>query len=224
MPTILAKVAKADKAGEERFLGAGKRVDRKMAYPEGLEPPTPWSVAKCSIQLSHGYAQLFSPKSVPHAGSVCKSHAWAEQPTSAPLRDASVCALGLRDSPGGRKKPLHDVAVRKPFLAREIATRAVPKGLPPVRGNALRADDRAHQGPGGCGSAIVVEPQACLAFPKSATSTQLSAPAMTAHTAVATISSSLCFFCRSIWGPPTLRSTPRIARCVQNSYLIPPIC
>ena len=27
-----------------------------MAYPEGLEPPTPWSVAKYSIQLSYGYA------------------------------------------------------------------------------------------------------------------------------------------------------------------------
>ena len=29
-----------------------------MAYPEGLEPPTPWSVAKYSIQLSYGYATL----------------------------------------------------------------------------------------------------------------------------------------------------------------------
>ena len=28
----------------------------KMAYPEGLEPPTSWSVARHSIQLSHGYA------------------------------------------------------------------------------------------------------------------------------------------------------------------------
>ena len=27
-----------------------------MAYPEGLEPPTSWSVAKCSIQLNYGYA------------------------------------------------------------------------------------------------------------------------------------------------------------------------
>ncbi len=26
-----------------------------MAYPEGLEPPTSWSVAKRSIQLSYGY-------------------------------------------------------------------------------------------------------------------------------------------------------------------------
>ena len=32
-------------------------LEKEMAYPEGLEPPTPWSVAKCSIQLSHGYAQ-----------------------------------------------------------------------------------------------------------------------------------------------------------------------
>ncbi len=31
-------------------------LEKEMAYPEGLEPPTPWSVAKCSIQLSHGYA------------------------------------------------------------------------------------------------------------------------------------------------------------------------
>ena len=27
-----------------------------MAYPEGLEPPTSWSVAKRSIRLSYGYA------------------------------------------------------------------------------------------------------------------------------------------------------------------------
>ena len=31
-------------------------VDRlEMAYPEGLEPPTSWSVARHSIQLSYGY-------------------------------------------------------------------------------------------------------------------------------------------------------------------------
>ena len=36
-----------------------------MAYPEGLEPPTFWSVAKCSIQLSYGYAR--ASESVPDA-------------------------------------------------------------------------------------------------------------------------------------------------------------
>jgi hypothetical protein len=29
---------------------------KKMARPEGLEPPTPWFEAKCSIQLSYGRA------------------------------------------------------------------------------------------------------------------------------------------------------------------------
>ena len=33
-----------------------KNKDKKMAYPEGLEPPTFWSVARHSIQLSYGYA------------------------------------------------------------------------------------------------------------------------------------------------------------------------
>ncbi len=28
-----------------------------MVYPEGLEPPTSWSVAKHSIQLSYGYTR-----------------------------------------------------------------------------------------------------------------------------------------------------------------------
>ncbi len=28
-----------------------------MARPEGLEPPTPWFEAKCSIQLSYGRAE-----------------------------------------------------------------------------------------------------------------------------------------------------------------------
>ena len=36
---------------------------KEMAYPEGLEPPTSWSVARCSIQLSHGYAQEKQPRS-----------------------------------------------------------------------------------------------------------------------------------------------------------------
>ncbi len=30
--------------------------EKKMAYPEGFEPPTSWSVARHSIQLSYGYA------------------------------------------------------------------------------------------------------------------------------------------------------------------------
>ena len=33
---------------------------RRMADPEGLEPPTPWFEAKCSIQLSYGSAQVFA--------------------------------------------------------------------------------------------------------------------------------------------------------------------
>lgn len=36
-----------------------------MAYPEGLEPPTSWSVAKHSIQLSYGYAcQIYREEEV----------------------------------------------------------------------------------------------------------------------------------------------------------------
>ena len=31
-----------------------KWKNRKVARPEGLEPPTPWFEAKCSIQLSYG--------------------------------------------------------------------------------------------------------------------------------------------------------------------------
>ena len=31
-----------------------------MACPRGFEPPLPWSVAKCSIQLSHGHISCFS--------------------------------------------------------------------------------------------------------------------------------------------------------------------
>ena len=30
-------------------------AEKRLAYPEGLEPPTPWSEAKCSIRLSYGY-------------------------------------------------------------------------------------------------------------------------------------------------------------------------
>ena len=32
------------------------KAEKKMAYPEGFEPPTFWSVARHSIQLSYGYA------------------------------------------------------------------------------------------------------------------------------------------------------------------------
>ena len=35
------------------FFGAWVEL---LARPEGLEPPTPWFEAKCSIQLSYGRA------------------------------------------------------------------------------------------------------------------------------------------------------------------------
>ncbi len=44
-----------DFQGESNVSGGVQGVER-MAYPEGLEPPTSWSVAKRSIQLSYGYA------------------------------------------------------------------------------------------------------------------------------------------------------------------------
>jgi integrase len=37
--------------------------DKEMAYPQGFEPRTFWSVARCSIQLSYGYALKRSMKS-----------------------------------------------------------------------------------------------------------------------------------------------------------------
>jgi hypothetical protein len=33
------------------------KIGPKLARPEGLEPPTPWFEAKCSIQLSYGRAE-----------------------------------------------------------------------------------------------------------------------------------------------------------------------
>jgi hypothetical protein len=41
----------------------------KLAYPEGFEPPTSWSVAKRSIQLSYGYAEQ-QPQSVANGGTM----------------------------------------------------------------------------------------------------------------------------------------------------------
>ena len=43
--------------GATRRVGYWPLTYLIMAYPEGLEPPTPWSVAKYSIQLSYGYAE-----------------------------------------------------------------------------------------------------------------------------------------------------------------------
>ena len=31
----------------------------QMAHPEGVEPPTAWFEAKCSIQLSYGCLMIF---------------------------------------------------------------------------------------------------------------------------------------------------------------------
>lgn len=52
--------------GKKNFVSVKDRCGRKepgkvikgggVAYPEGLEPSTSWSVAKRSIQLSYGYA------------------------------------------------------------------------------------------------------------------------------------------------------------------------
>ena len=33
-----------------------------MADPEGLEPPTPWFEAKCSIQLSYGSVDFLAAR------------------------------------------------------------------------------------------------------------------------------------------------------------------
>ena len=37
-----------------RVNGLKKRAARELARPEGFEPPTPWFVARYSIQLSYG--------------------------------------------------------------------------------------------------------------------------------------------------------------------------
>ena len=47
--------------------------ERKVARREGLEPPTFWSVARCSIQLSHRRSS--GRRILPHGHSQCKPDA-----------------------------------------------------------------------------------------------------------------------------------------------------
>ena len=46
--------AHKDPNGPEIVLTEGGEVQKEMVRPEGVEPPTYWFVASCSIQLSYG--------------------------------------------------------------------------------------------------------------------------------------------------------------------------
>ena len=67
----------SNKDGRFHELSSGDNVGG-MAYPEGLEPPTSWSVAKRSIQLSYGYVVCWRGDTLPQ---VTHRTQWTPRPT-----------------------------------------------------------------------------------------------------------------------------------------------
>src|SRR6266853_4621833 len=69
-----------------------------MARPEGLEPPTPWFEAKCSIQLSYGRA-VFSKTPATIQSSITGTLYYLR--TSTQFVKLAACLISRR--PNGRK-------------------------------------------------------------------------------------------------------------------------